>query len=480
MEAIAKTMEDMAAQLRQLNLGQESMRQVVSTVEKKQDGIEALLQDHERQISQLRAMVKDAELNRASAEDLEAATEVPRKRQRSQEKYRFSTEAGLENEPATEKRVVELINEALYNVVEPTVAQELEKVHSRIERVEAAVRSLTIRINYVERDTRVLQTDMAKRQVVVRGWPADSDAEDRKRVISWLLGEAFKEHPEYVHSTTVSTPTYETDDGKRVSGPVTIVTFLSFENRRLFTERHGKAVKYWRDGFKGRDMLKINPGITPIQRRMESPLHNLMNVYNAAFPTAKGVSLKPKWNTLTLLTQGDQWLGRVCYHRIPTEERSTADTTLFRFVIQYPQEMEAKLLPAWVQYWNDKKKKQVELSDAEEQAAVDTSEKAKTHWTRNLYTDRPQWDEGAAAGVDSWVARFKWEFPWPVMFQGLPQNHPERSAFVAVKTMEEIVKELEGENSVMDFTADKAGSTQASAAAAASSTGAGVAAHVAV
>ena len=49
--------------------------------------------------------------------------------------------------------------------------------------------------------------------------------------------------------------------------------------------------------------------------------------------------------------------------------------------------------------------------------------------SRFLTKSSPSCSMGEEQGMDTWVARFKYEFPWAVEFEKLEANHPDRLHF---------------------------------------------------
>ena len=69
--------------------------------------------------------------------------------------------------------------------------------------------------------------------------------------------------------------------------------------------------------------IKLTPGVTQFERRLEAPIQAYMNALNRIFKGSfKGKSFKPNWKTLTVVGPNGEWLGRTKYRRkrTPTQE----------------------------------------------------------------------------------------------------------------------------------------------------------------
>ena len=76
----------------------------------------------------------------------------------------------------------------------------------------------------------------------------------------------------------------------------------------------------------------------------------------------------------------------------------------------------------------------------------------------------PEYNAGEDEGIDNWVARFKWEYPWEVMFTAVDAEDPQRM-FYKNFTGDAVVTDLMAQMGAddMDQTVDS-GTTQAQAA----------------
>ena len=169
----------------------------------------------------------------------------------------------------------------------------------------------------------------------------------------------------------------------------------------------------------------------------------MLHAYKASYRACKGASVRPKWKTLTLADDKDAWMGRVKYQRKSAGYSTASPQANWICKIQLPQEMGYRVLESWKETWTQQLQKQVHMTDAEEQAAQATlSTEEKQRWTKALSKPRPEWNEGEDMGVPQWQARYAWEFPWKISFEKLPKDHPERKAYTALRTAEDLMNEM--------------------------------------
>ena len=64
---------------------------------------------------------------------------------------------------------------------------------------------------------------------------------------------------------------------------------------------------------------------------------------------------------------------------------------------------------------------------------------------------KPAWDEGKEEGMEEWVARFRWEYPWKVSFETLPADHPDRQHFTNLPQVEDLMKEMASSTAEMEL-----------------------------
>ncbi|CAE7750267.1 unnamed protein product [Symbiodinium sp. CCMP2592] len=186
--------------------------------------------------------------------------------------------------------------------------------------------------------------------------------------------------------------------------------------------------------YKGGGPVKLSPGVTQFERRLASPLQGLMNAYRAAFSKFTKEPLVPRWKTLALVDSKEAWLGRIVYRRGgPSQTTSTGTLTDWECEIHIPEEHATKLLETWRSIWYDQLRQQVNQTTVE-QEAFDSAARLTAHnyaeakrLSRFLTKAIPEYNEGEDEGLDHWIARFRYEFPWPVKFVQVPADADERS-----------------------------------------------------
>ena len=189
--------------------------------------------------------------------------------------------------------------------------------------------------------------------------------------------------------------------------------------------------------------IKLIPGITQTERRLEAPLQHMMNAYTASCKALKGVSFQPQRKTLTLTDDKGAWMGRVKYTRKGHAFSTVSPQANWVCVVQLPSEVATMILTSWKDTWSSQPQKQAPLTDAEEVAAIEAlSTEQKAHWTKALTMPRPEYNEGEDAGIPQWKLRYQCEFPWDVEFEELAPDHPERKAYVELRTVEELMREM--------------------------------------
>ena len=59
-------------------------------------------------------------------------------------------------------------------------------------------------------------------------------------------------------------------------------------------------------------------------------------------------------------------------------------------------------------------------------------------------------------GMEEWLARFKWEYPWEISFTGVPADSPVRTAWKALPTVKELMEAMAAESTeaAMEVEAD--------------------------
>ena len=392
-----------------------------------------------------------------------------------------------------------MIQDALSQKVAPVftaafnhMSSQHSQLESRFTALEQEVKTLKIRCAWLEKDLMQNQIEVAKRTIISRNWPEWMTAEDRALSIRNGLQAAGLD----AALTDIYTPQFHRENDVISLGAVTIITVPNFNSRKLFMNYNSSRVQcfYYKKVVKEVDMqpeevppqgmqgqaltdweaaqkeakekkqkepvtlnvptewgakAKLAPGITQMERRIGAPMHGLMNAYAAAFPKYKGQSLIPRWKTLILTDADNCWLGRLKYARtsrtINTSSQATVD---WECIIQLPAEHAELLKKTWKDLWYSQLYTQIEQTDSEDKAltalAAGTAENYKdvqrlTHFMKKA---KPAWDEGKEEGVEEWVARFKWEYPWKVSFEELPEDHADRKHFTDLPQVEDLMKEM--------------------------------------
>ncbi|CAE7316422.1 unnamed protein product [Symbiodinium sp. CCMP2592] len=206
--------------------------------------------------------------------------------------------------------------------------------------------------------------------------------------------------------------------------------------------------------YKGGGPVKLSPGVTQFERRLASPLQGLMNAYRAAFSKFAKEPLVPRWKTLALVDSKEAWLGRIVYRR--------GTLTDWECEIHIPEEHAEKLLETWRRIWYDQLRQQVNQTTVE-QEAFDSAARLTAHnyaeakrLSRFLTKAIPEYNEGKDDGLDHWIARFRYEFPWPVKFVHVPQDAEERTHFTGLRSREELMEQMAAQEQEAAFTVDSA------------------------
>ena len=90
------------------------------------------------------------------------------------------------DKPATNADVHRIISSYIREHAGPAIHSEFQRLHTKVDYVKEEIRRLMIRIAWAERDTLNLQTEVAKKQLVIRNWPDDSKEEDRWATVTAL------------------------------------------------------------------------------------------------------------------------------------------------------------------------------------------------------------------------------------------------------------------------------------------------------
>ena len=196
-----------------------------------------------------------------------------------------------------------------------------------------------------------------------------------------------------------------------------MVRFHSFEARTKFLQYTARnSTKAWKNETTYKDFLKISPQMPRWQRRMESPIHTLMNCINK-FEPLKSTTLKPYWKSLMIFAGPEgskdspqtiapgEFLGKVDY--VKYEEHPMG----FRCDMYINEKLHSTVEPVFQDLWINQLKYQWDASNLEQKAGQDveasstastaTPAKPVLHWTRT---------------PDMLTKDFDDEFPWPMQW----------------------------------------------------------------
>jgi hypothetical protein len=409
----------------------------------------------------------------------------------------------------TREQCADMINTALRTQVAPALGKFAQQVDHRFAVMEDDIKRMKMRTAWLERDMQQIQVEVAKAQVIARNWPAELTTEDRHLSITTVLEKVGVTTDRVTIHTTKFYKDDPTDPTKRIEelSLVTIIQFDNFPNRKLFLD------ELWDNGRKGAWLqplkwhsektpqldvegnpkmdeegnpkfytdhksvlatgkVKVAPGVTQYERRLSAPFHQMMNAYSEAFPQYKGVNLNKKWKTLILTDpHNDAWLGRVKYTRAQRSASSTtAATTDWKCIIMLPEKHFKTIMEQWMKNWYDQLKQQIERTEGEDEAIEEMGAKTKSDYTKVMRFSqcmkkaKPTWDTGTDEGLEVWVARFKWEFPWEVSFESVSEEHMERKSWEELRTVEELMQSMAEDGKTQVATAIPEGTTTAEAA----------------
>ena len=207
-------MQQMAEGMKAMALAQEATQRDIATLTERQNRLETVV-----------------------ASQTQPAIEGAAKRTRLQLEYKadMSEEEQLASQPITRKDAhdltVKLINSAVQHVVGPQVQQLVDTVKTRVETVEQSIHRLHLRVAWVEKDVMYLQTEVAKKQIVMRNWPKLSTEASRWATVKRVLDEAHI----WDATVTLTTPIYMADPEngfpEKHLAPVSILTLQSYDDR---------------------------------------------------------------------------------------------------------------------------------------------------------------------------------------------------------------------------------------------------------
>jgi hypothetical protein len=382
----------------------------------------------------------------------------------------------------TRDQCAEMINTALRTQVAPALGQFVQQVDHRFVVLEDEVKRMKMRTAWLERDMQQIQVEVAKTQVIARNWPEALTMEDRHMSVSTVLEKIGIPTDRVTIHTTKFYRDDPQDTDKKIENlsMVTIIQFTNFPQRKQFLDElwdnHRKGSwlkpKKWTTVKKDAQaddqspkvepeyvveectgIVKVAPGVTQYERRLSAPFHQMMNAYSEAFPQYKGVNLNKKWKTLILTDpHNEAWLGRVKYARAHSSASSNSQsTTDWKCIIMLPESHYETIMTQWMKNWYGQLKQQIERTEGEDEAIEELGAKTNSQYSKVMrYTQfmkqsKPTWSTGTdqEGGLEAWVARFKWEFPWEVQFESVPQGHKEREVWEGeLRTVEELMNEM--------------------------------------
>ncbi len=122
-----------------------------------------------------------------------------------------------------------------------------------------------------------------------------------------------------------------------------------------------------------------------------------------------------------------------------------------------PAEHAELLKKTWKDLWYSQLYTQIEQTDSEDKALSALSQGTADNYkdvhrlTTFMKKAKPEWDAGKDEGVEAWVARFKWEYPWKVSFEELPADHEDRQHFTNLPQVEDLMKDMSTASAEMEI-----------------------------
>ncbi|CAE7352058.1 ZIFL1 [Symbiodinium sp. CCMP2592] len=397
------------------------------------------------------------------------------------------------NAPATVGQCMELVQMAMQQKVAPALGA--VRTNERVSNLEQQVRALRIRTAWAEKDMPFAQIEQAKRTIVCRNFPTWQTEADRRLTVEKALAKAGLWNIDGMWDLTTTRLDTGTP-GKPELSATSILTVPSLTIRKRILEvadrvypwyfhqekpgttdeakdsSEGTAEKTTAESsqaagskeeaktyeYRGGGPVKLSPGVTQFERRLASPLHQgLMNAYRAAFSKFAKEPLVPRWKTLALVDSKEAWLGRIVYRRGSLTDDLHRNPEC---EIHIPEEHANKLLETWRSIWYDQLRQQVNQTTVE-QEAFDSAARLTAHnyaeakrLSRFLTKAIPEYNEGEDEGLDDWIARFRYEFPWPVKFVQVPPDAEERTHFTGLRSTEELMEQMAAQEQEAAFTVD--------------------------
>ena len=499
LKKIAAEMSKLSSNMAAIALSSQETKDAVSKVQEKQEQMQQTIDSQQEQ------------LNSQSLYMASQTSQVLAKKDEWQVAFESTDDQNL----ITEKKCAEMIQHAMHSKIAPVftaafnhMSSQHENLEQRFSQLEEEVKSMKIRCAWLEKDLLNSQIEVAKRTIIARNWPDWMTAEDRVLSIRQAIQDAQLDPT----LADIYTPEFHREGDEVSIGAVTIITVPNFNWRKILLSHSQSRVKciYYKkqvkevemegaaevvinipkppEGLQGQELTdweaaqqealknqkkepvtiriptewrataKLTPGITQMERRIGAPLHGLMNAYAEAFPCYKGQSLVPRWKTLILTDKQNCWLGRLKYVRCSRTLNTTSQaTTDWECIIQLPEEHSNLLKQTWKRLWYSQLYTQIEQTDSEDKALTEMAEKTSTSYkevqrlTFFMKKAKPAWNEGKEEGMEEWVARFRWEYPWKVSFETLPADHPDRQHFTDLPQVEELMKEMASSTAEMEL-----------------------------
>ena len=157
----------------------------------------------------------------------------------------------------------------------------------------------------------------------------------------------------------------------------------------------------------------------------------------------------PRWKTLILEDKEGAWLGRILYSRKTSSLTGTTGTVAdWKCEVQLPAEHKDRILECWRDVWYDQLKQQLSQTEVEKEAFATASQKTSQDYVAAARLNRfltkavPTCNEGEEHGIENWVARFKFEYPWELAFTALSQDHPDRQFFQDLRPVDQLMEEM--------------------------------------
>ena len=199
----------------------------------------------------------------------------------------------------------------------------------RIAITEQEVQRMKLRLAWVEKENYYTQVEVAKKQIAIRGVPAEMTDQDIVLSIENACRVANVD-PQFVDLVIPKVTKLDDSTGR---GPVQFLTFLTGTLRKQFMDGNwskedgGTRIAPWfmdkayreveYDGPGGtttqqvgynvpkpdpsiRARIKCTPGLTQFERRLSSPLHGMMKAYRKTIKRFEHEGIVTKWKTMIL------------------------------------------------------------------------------------------------------------------------------------------------------------------------------------